>query len=127
MCRWLAYSGTPIRLEELLVKRDRSLIDQSLHARQGATPTNGDGFGVGWYDEHGNDVDRAALTLCRLRRASAGRRGSPEHGDEAVRDALDGVNSGAIVWLLSRAISYMDETGFPEAVEPWFPDEEPAA
>jgi glutamine amidotransferase len=51
MCRWLAYSGSPIRLEELLVKRDRSLIDQSLHARQGATPTNGDGFGVGWDEE----------------------------------------------------------------------------
>jgi predicted glutamine amidotransferase len=51
VCRWLAYSGTPIRLEELLVKRDRSLIDQSLHARQGATTTNGDGFGVGWYDD----------------------------------------------------------------------------
>ncbi len=51
MCRWLAYSGSPIRLEELLVKRDRSLIDQSLHARQGATTTNGDGFGVGWYEE----------------------------------------------------------------------------
>jgi predicted glutamine amidotransferase len=51
MCRWLAYSGTPIRLEELLVKRDRSLIDQSLHARQGATTTNGDGFGMGWYGD----------------------------------------------------------------------------
>jgi predicted glutamine amidotransferase len=51
VCRWLAYSGTPIRLEELLVKRDRSLIDQSLHSRQGATTTNGDGFGVGWYEE----------------------------------------------------------------------------
>jgi len=51
MCRWLAYSGSPIRLEELLVKRDRSLIDQSLHSRQGATTTNGDGFGVGWYEE----------------------------------------------------------------------------
>ena len=50
MCRWLAYSGTSIPLEELLVKRDRSLIDQSLHARQGATTTNGDGFGVGWYE-----------------------------------------------------------------------------
>ena len=51
MCRWLAYSGSPIRLEELLVKRDRSLIDQSLHARQGATTTNGDGLGVGWYED----------------------------------------------------------------------------
>jgi len=51
MCRWLAYSGSPIRMEELLLKRDRSLIDQSLHARLGATTTNGDGFGVGWYEE----------------------------------------------------------------------------
>jgi glutamine amidotransferase len=51
VCRWLAYSGSPIRLEELLVKRDRSLIDQSLHSRQGATTTNGDGFGVGWYQD----------------------------------------------------------------------------
>lgn len=51
MCRWLAYSGTPIPLEELLFKRDRSLIDQSLHSRLGATTTNGDGFGVGWYDD----------------------------------------------------------------------------
>ena len=51
MCRWLAYSGTPIRLEELLVNRERSLIDQSLHSRLGATTTNGDGFGVGWYGE----------------------------------------------------------------------------
>jgi glutamine amidotransferase len=50
MCRWLAYSGTPIRLEELLLERDRSLIDQSLHSRLGATTTNGDGFGVGWYE-----------------------------------------------------------------------------
>ena len=53
MCRWLAYSGSPIPLEELLVRRDRSLIDQSLHSRLGATTTNGDGFGVGWYDEGG--------------------------------------------------------------------------
>jgi predicted glutamine amidotransferase len=58
MCRWLAYSGSAIRLEELLVKRDRSLIDQSLHARQGATPTNGDGFGVGWYEDGGDRPPR---------------------------------------------------------------------
>jgi predicted glutamine amidotransferase len=51
MCRWLAYSGSPIPLEGLLLKRDRSLIDQSLHSRLGATTTNGDGFGVGWYDD----------------------------------------------------------------------------
>jgi glutamine amidotransferase len=50
MCRWLAYNGSPVRLEQFLFERDRSLIDQSLHARLGATTTNGDGFGVGWYD-----------------------------------------------------------------------------
>jgi predicted glutamine amidotransferase len=49
MCRWLAYSGTPIRLEELLYKPRYSLIDQSMHSRMGVETTNGDGFGVGWY------------------------------------------------------------------------------
>ena len=53
MCRWLAYSGSPIRLEELLYKPAHSLIDQSQHARLGATTTNGDGFGVGWYVDGG--------------------------------------------------------------------------
>jgi predicted glutamine amidotransferase len=49
MCRWLAYSGSPLLLEELLYKPEHSLIDQSLHARLGVDTTNGDGFGVGWY------------------------------------------------------------------------------
>jgi glutamine amidotransferase len=49
MCRWLAYSGSPLLLEELLLKPAHSLIDQSLHSKLGATTTNGDGFGLGWY------------------------------------------------------------------------------
>src|SRR5215216_3773913 len=49
MCRWLAYSGSPILLEDLVYKPAHSLIDQSMHARLGATTLNGDGFGVGWY------------------------------------------------------------------------------
>jgi predicted glutamine amidotransferase len=49
MCRWIAYSGNPVYLEELLFKPQHSLIDQSLAARSGETTTNGDGFGVGWY------------------------------------------------------------------------------
>jgi glutamine amidotransferase len=51
MCRWLAYSGTPVLLEELLYKPKHSLIDQSLHSQLGVETTNGDGFGVGWYGE----------------------------------------------------------------------------
>src|SRR5690606_40290024 len=54
MCRWLAYSGTPILLDSILYRPAHSLIDQSLHAKMGVETTNGDGFGVGWYgDGHG--------------------------------------------------------------------------
>jgi glutamine amidotransferase len=49
MCRWLAYSGTPVLLKTLLFEPEHSLIDQSLHSRLGVETTNGDGFGVGWY------------------------------------------------------------------------------
>ena len=49
MCRWMAYSGSPLLLEELLIKPTHSLIDQSLHSKLGAETTNGDGFGLGWY------------------------------------------------------------------------------
>jgi len=50
MCRWLAYSGSPILLSRALYTPAHSLIDQSLHSTMGAEPTNGDGFGIGWYD-----------------------------------------------------------------------------
>jgi len=56
MCRWLAYSGSPILLEELLYRPRHSLIDQSLHARLGVDTTNGDGFGVGWYGASNADT-----------------------------------------------------------------------
>ncbi len=49
MCRWLAYSGAPLALEELIFRPEHSLIDQSLHPRAGVSTTNGDGFGIGWY------------------------------------------------------------------------------
>jgi glutamine amidotransferase len=51
MCRWLAYSGSPILLKDALTTPANSLIDQSLHSRLGAETTNGDGFGVGWYGD----------------------------------------------------------------------------
>lgn len=49
MCRWLAYSGSPVLLEDLLYKPENSLVVQSKHSRLGVETTNGDGFGVGWY------------------------------------------------------------------------------
>jgi predicted glutamine amidotransferase len=50
MCRWLAYTGSPLLLERALISPAHSFIDQSLHSQLGAEPTNGDGFGIGWYD-----------------------------------------------------------------------------
>jgi len=49
LCRWLAYSGSPLLLKEALYGPANSLIEQSLHSQLGAETTNGDGFGVGWY------------------------------------------------------------------------------
>lgn len=49
MCRWMAWHGQSVLIEELLFKAEHGIVDQSLHARMGAEPTNGDGFGLGWY------------------------------------------------------------------------------
>src|SRR5829696_8108483 len=49
MCRWNAYYGQPVLIDELLFQTQHSLIDQSLHSTMGVETTNGDGFGVGWY------------------------------------------------------------------------------
>ncbi|HYK07567.1 MAG TPA: hypothetical protein VEW11_07330 [Gaiellaceae bacterium] len=76
--------------------------------------------GVDWYVENGTAIDEAAFALTRLRRAQAGLRGGPQQGDEAVRRVLEQASPEAVRWLASRAISYMDESGYPEAVEPWF-------
>jgi glutamine amidotransferase len=53
MCRWLAYSGSPVLIADLLYTPEHSLIEQSLHSKLGAETTNGDGFGIGWYGNGG--------------------------------------------------------------------------
>lgn len=81
-----------------------------------------DALGSEWYAEHGNKADRAAYTLCLLRRARAGQWRSSSAGDDAVRKALEEASPEAVVWLASRAVSYMDENGFPESAEPYVSD-----
>ena len=49
MCRWMAWIGQPVLIDELLFKPPHGIVDQSLHSRMGAETTNGDGFGLGWY------------------------------------------------------------------------------
>ena len=72
--------------------------------------------GVSWYSDPGADVDLAVARLCLLRRAEAGVGGEAAAGDDAVRAVLAQVEPEVVVWLLSRAISYMDEQGFPDFV-----------
>ena len=49
MCRWMAWLGQPVLIDELLFNTPHGIVDQSLHSRMGAETTNGDGFGLGWY------------------------------------------------------------------------------
>jgi gamma-glutamyl hercynylcysteine S-oxide hydrolase len=51
MCRWIAYLGPDVTLEELLVAPPHSLVQQAKAPRQQTFGIdNPDGFGVGWYD-----------------------------------------------------------------------------
>jgi hypothetical protein len=78
--------------------------------------------GVSWYDAPGREADLAAARLCLLRRARAGVGARQEAGDDAVRQVLAEADPAAVVWLLSRAISYMDEQGFPDLVPGAWPE-----
>jgi len=51
MCRWAAYIGAPVFLDEIVSKPEHSLIDQSIKAHESKTPTNADGFGIAWYGD----------------------------------------------------------------------------
>ncbi|HPD91825.1 MAG: class II glutamine amidotransferase [Rhodobacter sp.] len=51
MCRWAAYSGAPIFLEEIVSRPGHSLIRQSHCATQCSSAINADGFGIAWYGE----------------------------------------------------------------------------
>jgi len=79
MCRWMAWHGQPVIVEELLFKSQHGLIDQSLHDRMGAETTNGDGFGLGWYGTgDGPGVYRSV---------------SPAWGDPNLRDLAGHIES----------------------------------
>ena len=81
MCRFLAYLGTPIFLEELVCQPRHSLLHQSLRAEEAKTATQGDGFGIGWYGERAEPAvyreimpawsDENLLALCTHLRSGA--------------------------------------------------------
>jgi predicted glutamine amidotransferase len=50
MCRWIAYRGETISLSHYVTEPAHSLVSQSIQALESTAGTNGDGFGLGWYD-----------------------------------------------------------------------------
>jgi glutamine amidotransferase len=56
MCRFIAYSGASTFMKSLIFDASNSLIQQSKKAKMRVNPLNGDGFGVGWYPEHGDPI-----------------------------------------------------------------------
>ena len=51
MCRFFAYKGEEKILNELIIKPSHSILKQSYNALERKEPLNGDGFGIGWYDD----------------------------------------------------------------------------
>jgi predicted glutamine amidotransferase len=51
MCRWVAYSGKPVFLEDFVSRPCQSLVAQSRHCREAKVEVNADGFGLGWYGD----------------------------------------------------------------------------
>jgi predicted glutamine amidotransferase len=82
MCRWLAYSGSPVPLQELLYGPQNSLIVQSLHSRLGAEETNGDGFGVGWYGDQETPAVFHSI--------------EPAWNDRNLRELADHISAGVV-------------------------------
>ena len=90
MCRWLAYSGSPVHLDELLYKPAHSLVLQSKYATMGAETTNGDGFGVGWY----GDLANPGVFLST----------EPAWNDRNLRDLSAHIESGRVFAHIRAAI-----------------------
>lgn len=62
MCRWVAYSGSPIRPRVLLYDAAYGLVAQSRADRLAGGHPNADGLGLGWYED---GDDRAGPGLYR--------------------------------------------------------------
>ena len=68
---------------------------------------------VEWYEHQGSEVDHAASTFCRIRRARRARSGGPQHGDEAVRDVLAAASPEALSGLPAARSRTWTRMGFP--------------
>ena len=110
MTEYLTGSGAPDGRVGDFSSHDANLLTDSLDRLLAEV------VGASWYESYGSTVDVAVARLCLLRRAKAGADASAAAGDSAVREVLERADPAAVAWLLTRAISYMDEQGFPDFV-----------
>ena len=72
MCRWAAYIGSPIYLEDVICRPGHSLVRQSHGAQRCHTPVNADGFGLAWYGERPEPgLYRDVMPACPIRTCAA--------------------------------------------------------
>jgi gamma-glutamyl hercynylcysteine S-oxide hydrolase len=111
MCRHLAYLGTPVRLAELLLAPEHSLLRQSWapkDMRAGGT-VNADGFGIGWY----TDISPEPALL---------RRAVPMWTDTALPRLAAEVSAGAVLAAVRSAtvgMPVVETAAAPFAWGPW--------
>ncbi|GLX79785.1 class II glutamine amidotransferase [Thalassotalea insulae] len=63
MCRFIAYTGEITLMEDLLFNAENSLVRQSKQAKMRVNPLNGDGFGVGWYPTHSDELPGTFVSI----------------------------------------------------------------
>lgn len=63
MCRFAAYIGTPLLLNDVVSKPHDSLIKQSLNAEETDIKINADGFGIGWYNAKTSDTPSVYVNI----------------------------------------------------------------
>jgi gamma-glutamyl hercynylcysteine S-oxide hydrolase len=91
VCRHLAYVGAPVRLADLLLTPEHSLLRQSWAPRdmRGGGTVNADGYGIGWYADAPEPV--------RLRRAG------PMWTDAALPALAAAISSRAVLAAVRSA------------------------
>ena len=95
MCRWLAYTGEPIRPSALIVDTPHSVLAMSQNSPLGAETVNGDGFGFGWYpvrDAAGAGDAAGVGDAAGARHPAVFRSTEPAWNDQNLREL-----SGAVV------------------------------
>ena len=63
MCRFAAYIGAPLLINDVISKPRDSLIKQSLDAKESDIKMNGDGFGIGWYNNSVSQIPAIFVSI----------------------------------------------------------------